>query len=158
MLENRVNRSITIDPTVGSRSNFFQDFPTVVFDGVDWNRYDTLTASGRGHSTDNAREPGQKDNNYRSDRWIALKFFSRFSGGCFRWSCVESVRHVDGVRSGHSTDNARERGQKVHNYTSDRCIAIKFFSRVSGCGYRRCCEESVRHADGVRSGPFHRQC
>ena len=54
-LENRVKRSITIDPTVGSRSNVFQVFPEAVFDGVVWNRYDTATTSGRGRSTDNAR-------------------------------------------------------------------------------------------------------
>ena len=99
-LENRVKRSITIDPTIGSRSNFFQEFLEAVFDGVAWNRYDTLTASGLGHSTDNAREPGQKVHNYRFDRWIALKFFSRVSEGCFRWSRVESVRQADFVRSG----------------------------------------------------------
>ena len=46
MLENRVKSSITIDPTVGSRSNFFHQFLQAVFDGVAWNRYDTLTASG----------------------------------------------------------------------------------------------------------------
>ena len=57
-LDNRVKRSITIDPTVGWRSNFFHDFPKVVFDGIAWNLYDTLTASDRGHSTDSAREPG----------------------------------------------------------------------------------------------------
>ena len=57
-LENRVKRSITIDPTVGSRSNFFREFPEAVFEGVVWNRYDTLTVSGRGHFTDSAREPG----------------------------------------------------------------------------------------------------
>ena len=45
-LENRVKRSITIDPTVGSRSNFFHEFPEAVFDGIAWNRYDTPTASG----------------------------------------------------------------------------------------------------------------
>ena len=82
VLENRVKRSITIDPTVGSRSNFFHEFPEAVFDGVAWNLYETLTASGRGHSNDSAREPGQKVHNYRSDRWIALKFFSWVSGGC----------------------------------------------------------------------------
>ena len=58
-LENRVKRSITIDPTVGSRSNFFREFPEAVFKGVAWNRYDTLMVSGRGHYTDDAREPGQ---------------------------------------------------------------------------------------------------
>ena len=76
-LENRVN--ITIDSTVGSRSKFFHDFPEAVFDGSAWNRYDTLTASGWGHSTDSAREPGPKVHNYRSDRWISLnKFFASF--------------------------------------------------------------------------------
>ena len=54
--ENRVKRSITIDPTIGSRSNIFHDFLAAVFDGVAWKRYDTLTASGRGHSTDSALE------------------------------------------------------------------------------------------------------
>ena len=80
--ENRVKRSITIDSTVGSRSNFFHEFLEAVFDGVAWNRYDTLTASGRAHYIDSAREPGQKVHHYRSDRWIALKFLSRVSGGC----------------------------------------------------------------------------
>ena len=88
-LENRVKRSITIDPTVGSRSSFFHEFREAVFDGVALNRYDTPTASSRGHYTDSARDPGQKFHNYRSDRWIALKCFSRVFGGCFRWICVE---------------------------------------------------------------------
>ena len=50
-IENRVKRSITKDPTVGSCLNFFHEFPKPVFDGVEWNRYDTPTASGRGHYT-----------------------------------------------------------------------------------------------------------
>ena len=54
-LENRVKRSITIDPIVGSRSNVFHEILEAVFDGVAWNRYDTATASGRGHFNDNAR-------------------------------------------------------------------------------------------------------
>ena len=99
-LENWVKRSITIDPIVGSRLNVFHEFPEDVFGGVAWNQYDMPTSSSRGHYTDNAREPGEKVHNYRSDRWIALKCFSRVSRGCFRWNCVESVRHVDGVRSG----------------------------------------------------------
>ena len=37
-LENRVKRSITIDPNVGSRSNVFHEFSEDVFDGVAWNR------------------------------------------------------------------------------------------------------------------------
>ena len=75
-LENLVKTSITIDPTVGSRSNFFDEFSEAVFNGVARNWYDTPTTSGRGHCTDNAREPGQMVLNYRSDRWIALKFLS----------------------------------------------------------------------------------
>ena len=34
-LENRVKRFITIHPTVGSRSNFFHEFPEAIFDGVE---------------------------------------------------------------------------------------------------------------------------
>ena len=111
-LVNRVKRSITIVPTVGSRLNFFHEFPEAVVDGVTWNRYDTLMASGRAHYIDSAREPGQKVHNYRSDRWIALKFFSRVSGGCVRWSCVESVRHADDVRSGPLQQQRMRTGSK----------------------------------------------
>ena len=100
-LENQGKRFITIDPTVGSRSNFFHEFLEAVFDGVAWNQYDTPTASGRGNSTDSVGEPGQNVHNYRSDRWTVLKFLSRVSGGCFRWSGVESVEQADDVRSGH---------------------------------------------------------
>ena len=96
-LENRVKRSITIDLTVRSRLNFFHEFREAVFDGDAWNRYDNPTASGRGHSTDDDKERGQMVHNYRSECWIALKFLSRVSGGCFRWSCVESVQHANGV-------------------------------------------------------------
>ena len=61
--ENRVKWSITIDPTVGSRSNFFHEFPEAVFDGVAWNGYVTAMVSCRGHSNDSAREPSQKVHN-----------------------------------------------------------------------------------------------
>ena len=141
-LENRVKRTITIDPTVGSRSNFFHEFPKAVFDGVVWNRYDKLPASGRSHSTDSDREPGQKVHNYRSDRWIALKCFSQVSGCCFDggvWKRYDSPT-ASGRR--HSTDSAREPGEKVHNYRSDRWIALKCFSRVSGGCFRWSCVES----------------
>ena len=76
VIENRVKRSITIDPTVGPPSNVFHEFPGAVFDGVVWNRYDTPTASGRGHSADSDREPDQKVHNNRCERWMALKCFS----------------------------------------------------------------------------------
>ena len=142
-IENLVKTSITIDPTIGSRSNFFDEFLEGVFNGVEWNRYDTATTSGRGHSTDGAREPGQKVHNYRSDRWIALKFLSRVFEGCFRWSCVESVRHAEASGRGHCTDSAREPSQMVHNYSSDRWIALKFLSLVFGGCFRCSGTESV---------------
>ena len=85
-LENLVKTSVTIDPTIGSRSNFFDEFSDAVCNGVVQNWYDTPTASDRGNYTNNAREPGQMVHNYSSDRWIALKFLSLVSGGCFRWS------------------------------------------------------------------------
>ena len=75
-LENRVKRSITKDPTVGSRLNFFHEFPESIFNGVAWNRYDNPTASGRGPSTYSARERGQNVHHYGSDGGIALKFLS----------------------------------------------------------------------------------
>ena len=59
-LENQVKWSLTIDPIVGSRSNFFHNFPEVVFNGVAMNQYVTPTASDRGHSINNARKPSQK--------------------------------------------------------------------------------------------------
>ena len=62
-LENRVKRSLTKDPTIGSRLNFFHEFPEAVFDAVAWNRYDTPTASGRDHYTDSARAHGQMVHN-----------------------------------------------------------------------------------------------
>ena len=111
-LENQGKRFITIDPTIGSRSSLFQEFPKAIFDAFEWNRYDTPTASGRGHSTNSAIEPGQKVHNYRSNRWIALNFLSRVSGGCFRWSCVESIRHADGVWSGPFHRQRKRTGSK----------------------------------------------
>ena len=154
--ENRVKRSITIDPTVGSRSKVFHEFPEAVFDGVAWNRNDTLTASGRGHSTDYAREPGQKVHNYGSDSWIVLKFFSRVSRGCFRWSSEETVRHDDVVRSGpfHRQDHSTgSKGPYLKIRPLDRA---QLFSRVSVGYFQWSSVKSVRHADAVRSGPFHR--
>ena len=80
------------------------------------------------YTTDTIRVPDQKVCNSRSDRWIPLKFFSRFSGGCFTWSSVESVCHADdAVRSAYTIDPTRVPDQKVHNYRSDRWIALKLF-------------------------------
>ena len=58
-------------------------------------------------TTDMIRVPDQKVHNYRSDRLIALKIFSRVSGGCFTWSSVESVLHDDDFPSDCTTDTIR---------------------------------------------------
>ena len=154
-LEYGVQRSVSRDPTVGSRSNFFHEFPEAVFDGVAWNRYVTPMPSGWGHSTDRIRVPDQKVRISRSDRCIPLKFFSRVSGGCFRWSRVESEDTATTSGRGHSIDRTRVPGQKVCIYRSDRCIPLKFFSGVSGDCFRWSSVESVGHGDEFRSRPYH---
>ncbi len=73
------------------------------------------------------RVPDQKVHIYSSHRWIAIKFFSRVSGGCLPQSGVESGRHDDDVLAGHSTGTTRVPDQKVPIYRSDRWIALKFF-------------------------------
>ena len=103
-------------------------------------------------TTDTIRVPDQKVHIYRSDRWIALKLFARVSGGCFTWSTVESVLYDNDVQSGRTTDTIRVPDQKVHNYRSDRWIALKLFPRVSGCCFTWSSVESVLHDDDVRSG------
>ena len=103
-------------------------------------------------TTDTTIVPAQKVHNYRSDRWIALKLFPRVSGGCFTWSSVEWVLHNDDFRSGRNTDTIRVPDQKVHNYRSDRWIALKLFPRVSGGCFTWSCVESVLHDDDVQSG------
>ena len=98
------------------------------------------------------RVPAQKVHNYRSDRWIALKFFSLVFGGCFTLRSVESVVHADDVRSCPTTDTTRVLAQKVYNYRFDRCIALNFFSLVFGGCFTLRSVESVLHANDVRSG------
>ena len=105
-----------------------------------------------GRTTDTIRVQDQKVHNYRSDRWIALKIFSRVSGGCFTWSSVESEQHDDDFRSDRTTDTIRVPDQKVHNYRSDRWIALKLFPRVSEGCFTRSSVESVLDDDDVRSG------
>ena len=128
-LEYRFKRFVSIVPTVGSHSNFFHEFPEAVLDGVASKRYDTPMPSGRGHSIDKTRVPGQKVRISRSDRVIALKFFSRVSAGCFQWSSVESVRHADAVRSGpfHRQDESTvSKGPYLYIRPLDR--ALIFFT------------------------------
>ena len=105
-----------------------------------------------GRNNDTIRVPDQKVHNYRSDGWIALKLFPRVYGGSFTWSSVESVLDDDDVRSGRNTDTIRVPDQKVHNYRSDRWIALKLFPRVSGGCFTCSSVESVLLDNDVRSG------
>ena len=101
--------------------------------------------------SDTTRVPAQKVYNYRSDRWIALKFFSRVSGGCFTWNSMESVLYAYDIRSRQTADMTRVPAQKVHNYRSDRWITLKFFSGFSRDCFTWSSTKSVLHADDVVS-------
>ena len=104
-------------------------------------------------TTDPTKVPDQKVHNYRSNRWIALKLFSRVSGGCFTWSSGESVCPVvDAVYSAPTTDPTRVPDQKVHNYRSGRWIVLRLFSRVFGGCLNWSSVESVLHDDDVQTG------
>ena len=105
-----------------------------------------------GNCNDPTRVPAQKVRNYRSDRSIPLKIFLGVSGGCFTWSSVESVLRSDDVRSGNSNDTTRVPAQKDRKIRSDRWIALKRFSGVSGGCFTWSSVESVHHSDDVRSG------
>ena len=65
---------------------------------------------------------------------------------------MESVLDDDDVRSGRNHDTIRVTDQKVHNYRSDRWIALKLFQRVSEGSFTWSSVESVLHDDDVRSG------
>ena len=103
--EYRFQRSISIDPTIGSRSNFV----------------------------------------------------SQDSEGCFRWSSIKSIRHVDGVQSGPFHRQDQSTGSKVQYLLMPPLDRAQIFSRVCGGYFRWSCVEWAQHVDGVRSGPFHRQ-
>ena len=65
---------------------------------------------------------------------------------------MESVPHSGDIRSGFSIDPTRVLTQKVHNYRSDRWIALKLFSGGSGGCFTWRSVESALHYDDVRSG------
>ena len=119
-------RNYRSDRLIGLK--FFHEFPEAVFYGVAWNRYGLPMSSGRGHSTDMTRVPGQKVRIYRSDRCIALKYFHEFLEAFFYGFACN--RHYPPTVSGlgHSTERTRVPAQKVCNYRSDRWITLKFFS------------------------------
>ena len=78
-----------------------------------------------GRTTDATTVPAEKIYNFWSDRWIAPKFL-RVSGGSFPWSSVESLLHVNDVRSGRTTNATTVPAERVHNFWSDCWIELKF--------------------------------
>jgi hypothetical protein len=66
------------------------------------------------------------------DGWIAslplyhAQIFGVVFVGCFPWSSMDSLLHVDEVRSGQSTDTTTVPTKKIHNFWTDRRIALKF--------------------------------
>ena len=86
-----------------------------------------------------------------------LNFFHEFPKAVF--DGVAWNRYDTPIPSGRgqSTDTTRVPGQQVRISRSDRWIPLKFISRVFvGC-FGWSSVETVRYADAVRSGPFHRQ-
>ena len=150
--EYRIKTSITIDPTEWIALKLFPRVSGGCFtcSSLESVLHDDDVRSSR--TTDPIRVPDQKVHNYRSGRWIALKLFPRVPGGCFTWSSMESVLHDDDVWSGRTTDPKRVPDQKVHNYRSDRWIALKLFPRVSGGCFTWSSVESELHDDDFRSG------
>ena len=65
---------------------------------------------------------------------------------------MESVLDDDDVRSGRNTDTLRVPDQVVHNYRSDRWIALKLFPRVFEGSFTWSSMESVLDDDDVQSG------
>ncbi|WP_227525902.1 hypothetical protein, partial [Klebsiella pneumoniae] len=76
--EYRIKKSISIDPTVGWRSNFFHEFSEVVSHGVASNREQMATTSCLASPPAGREYRIKKVLIYISDRWMALKFFLEF--------------------------------------------------------------------------------
>ena len=126
-LENRVKWSISIDPTVGSRSNFFHEFPEAIFMEL------RGIGTTRRRRTVGAIPPTALEN--RSKRSITidptggsqLNFFHKFSEVVLDGVVGNRYDTPTAFVRGHYTDSAREPGQMVHNYRSDCWIALKCF-------------------------------
>ena len=86
-----------------------------------------LTVYGRGDSNDRNRLQAQKVRIYRSDRWIAIKFFNEFPEAVFYGVAWNPYFPPTAFGRGHSNDRNGVQSKKVCIYRSDRWIALKFF-------------------------------
>jgi len=86
-------------------------------------------------------------NNFRSDRWIAIKLLLEFPDALFHGEGKESILGDDEVWSSQAVWTVR----KGHNFQSDRWIAIKLLLEFPDALFHRVDEESILRDDEVWS-------
>jgi len=89
----------------------------------------------------------RKGNNFRSDRWIAIKLLLEFSDALFHGGGKESILGDDDVWSSQAGWTVR----KGHNLRSDRWIAINLLVEFPDALFHRVDEESLLGDDEVWS-------
>ena len=82
-------------------------------------------------TTDQTRVQTQNVHNSWSNRWIELKFLQEFLEVVFLGEALKSLRDVNGVWSGQTTDRTRVSAQDVHNFWFDRWIVLGFLQEFS---------------------------
>jgi hypothetical protein len=95
ILEYRLPRAITFDPTVGSRSNFYIGFQRLFSSVKLWNPCSLTRMSGR-----QLWVSAQKRHNFWSDRWIALEFLQGFPEAVLLGVAMEWLLGDEDVWSG----------------------------------------------------------
>jgi len=89
----------------------------------------------------------RKGNNFRSDRWIALKRLLEFPDALFHGVDEESILGDDEVWSSQAGWTVR----KGHNFRSDSWIAIKLLLEFPDGLFHRVGKESILGDDEVSS-------
>jgi len=87
----------------------------------------------------------RKDNNFRSDRWIAIKLLLEFPDALFHGVDEESILGDDEVWSSQAGWMVR----KGHNFRSHRWIAIKLLLEFPDGLFHGVCKESILGDDEV---------
>jgi hypothetical protein len=78
-----------------------------------------------GCTTDATTVPAEKIHKFSIRPLDCAESFKGLSGGCFSWSSIDSLLDADDVRSGRTTDLTAVPAEKVHNFWSERWIALK---------------------------------
>jgi hypothetical protein len=150
--EYRLERSITLNPTVGSCLNFYRSFRRLSSLASQWNCLSTTTASGR------AKPPTRPE--------YQLKGYKTLNPTV--WSCSNLYRSLrrlfslalrriryamrDSVWSGQTTDHTRVPAQKVPNSWSDRWIVLKCLLEFAEAVFFGVAKKLLIDADDVLSG------